>query len=103
LNLRPLVCCSNSTNKALGYSACFLSAVNHVAGSEKIKLPDNVIVEAHVSIGTPSEGPKPFALAVELLVTSDAKGAEEKKKLQEVVEKAHEVSAISEGVRGVMY
>lgn len=77
---------------ALGYSACFLSALNLVAGKEKIKLPGNVKVEAKVSIGPPAEGPKPFAIAVDLIVTSDAKGGEEKKKLEEAVEKAHEVS-----------
>lgn len=56
-------------------------------------MPANVKAEAHVSIGPPSEGPKPFAIAVDLIITSDAKGAEEKKKLQDAVEKAHEVRA----------
>lgn len=77
---------------ALGYASCFLSALNLVAGKEKITLPGNVACEAHVSIGPPSEGPKPFAIAVDLIITSDASSSEEKKKLQEAVEKAHEVS-----------
>jgi osmotically inducible protein OsmC len=77
---------------ALGYSSCFLSALNLVAGQEKITLPSNVACEAHVSIGPPSQGPKPFAIAVDLIITSDASSSEEKKKLQEAVEKAHEVS-----------
>lgn len=62
-----------------------------MAGKEKITLPGNVKCEAHVSIGPPSEGPKPFAIAVDLIISSDAKGGEEKKKLEEAVEKAHEV------------
>lgn len=68
----------STLSAALGYSVCFHSALNLVAGKEKIKLPGNVKVEAHVSIGPPSEGPKPFAIAVDLIVTSDAKGGEEK-------------------------
>jgi uncharacterized OsmC-like protein len=83
---------------ALGYASCFLSALHLVAGKEKIKLPGNVKCEAHVSIGPPSEGPKPFAIAVDLIVTSDAKEGDEKKKLEEAVQKAHEVSALLDAV-----
>ncbi|UZJ55177.1 hypothetical protein CBS101457_004497 [Exobasidium rhododendri] len=84
---------------ALGYAACFLSALNLVAGKEKIKLPGNVKCEAHVSIGPPSEGPKPFAIAVDLIITSDAKAGEEKKTLEGAVQKAHEVCPYSNATR----
>lgn len=76
---------------ALGYSACFLSALNLSASQEKIKLPGNVKCIAHVDIGPPASGNNPFGLAVHLKISSDAKGGEDKKNLEKAVEKAHQV------------
>lgn len=80
---------------ALGYSACFLSALNLSASQAKIKLPDNVKCAAHVDIGPPASGNNPFGLAVHLKVSSDAKGGEDKKNLEKAVEKAHQVYCTS--------
>ncbi|MCO5585247.1 hypothetical protein L7F22_039180 [Adiantum nelumboides] len=80
---------------ALGYASCFLSALNLSAGKNKIPLPKNVKVDAEVDIGPPASGPNPFGIAVRLIVSSDAKGGEEKKNLEKATEKAHEVSIYS--------
>jgi Ohr subfamily peroxiredoxin len=36
---------------AAGYSACFIGAMKHVAGMQKIKLPDDTSIDASVGIG----------------------------------------------------
>jgi len=41
---------------AAGYSACFLGAMRHVAGQEKIKMPDDASVAAEVGIGPRDDG-----------------------------------------------
>jgi lipoyl-dependent peroxiredoxin len=82
---------------SLGYSACFLSALNLTARSNGITLPPNVRIEAQVSIGKPESeeehGP-PFGIAVDLHVKSDAKNEAHRQTLEEAVHKAHEVSTV---------
>ncbi|PWN33447.1 OsmC-like protein [Meira miltonrushii] len=85
---------------ALGYASCFLSALNLSAGNHKIPLPANVKVDAEVDIGPPASGPNPFGIAVRLIVSSDAKGGEEKKNLEKATEKAHEICPYSNATRG---
>lgn len=53
---------------ALGYSSCFLSALQLVAREGKVKLPGDVKVKATVKIG-PSAGNPGFALAVDIGVS----------------------------------
>ena len=53
---------------AAGYSACFLSALKHVAGLKKVKLPETTTVTATVGIG-PREDGKGFGLDIALRVT----------------------------------
>ena len=51
---------------AAGYAACFLGAVKHVAGQQKVKVPDDASVTADVGIG-PIEGG--FGLDIDLRVS----------------------------------
>jgi len=80
---------------AMGYAACFLSALRFVAGKEKAKLPDATTVEAKVGIGPRDDG-KGFGLDVALAVTVpgyDLAAA------QDLVAKAHIVCPYSEATR----
>lgn len=53
---------------ALGYAGCYLGAMRHVAGLEKLgTVPDTATVTAHVGIGGRAEGG--FGLKVKLVVT----------------------------------
>ena len=51
---------SNGTNPeqlfAVGWSACFLSAIKLVAASMKVKLPPDVAVDSEVDLGTTNGG-----------------------------------------------
>ena len=85
-----------STDPALGYSACFLSAVNAVARAQKVNLPKDIEVHADVSIGTP-EGRQGFGLAVELLVKASYEAAQ-REELEGVIKAAHEMCPYSNAV-----
>ena len=52
---------------AAGYAACFLSALKHVAGLKKQKVPDNAKVTSTVGIGPRDEGGFGLDVAVTLL------------------------------------
>ncbi|MCO6048971.1 organic hydroperoxide resistance protein [Mesorhizobium sp. RP14(2022)] len=52
---------------ALGYSACFLGALKHVASKEKVKLGDDVTVTATIGIGPRDDG-QGFGLTAALKV-----------------------------------
>lgn len=80
---------------ALGYSSCFLSALNLVAKQEGIKLPSDVKCDAHVSIGPPSSGSSPFAIAVDLTISSSGSGEQDNQSLQKAVDQAHKVRLAS--------
>lgn len=81
---------------SLGYSACFLSALQLVARNAKESLPADTAVDALVHIGPPS-GAQGFALAVDLTVTSSH---DDKQKLQKLVDEAHKVCPYSKAVSG---
>ncbi|MDK8476691.1 MULTISPECIES: organic hydroperoxide resistance protein [unclassified Corynebacterium] len=87
----------NGTNPeqlfAAGYAACFHSALQAVARSEKTELGDSS-VGARVSIGKEGEG---FKLAVELEVIIPA---QEHDKAQELADAAHQVCPYSNATRG---
>lgn len=77
---------------AAGYSACFGSAIAHVAGQEKIK-PDSIHVEADVTIDQNAGG---FFLAVALKCKIDGI---ERAEAERLVHKAHEVCPYSKATR----
>ena len=52
---------------ACGYSACFLGALKFVAGSRKVKVPDDSTVTAAVGIGRRDDG-EGFGLDVSLTI-----------------------------------
>lgn len=70
---------------ALGYSACFLSAMKFVATQTKVKLPEDTKVAATIGVGPRADGGG-FGITVALTIT--APGVE-KKLLEELVQKAH--------------
>jgi len=79
---------------AAGYSACFIGAMQHVAGQEKIKLPEDTTVTGEVGIG-PTDGG--FAIDVELQVSIPGM---DKSEAESLVEKAHQVCPYSNATRG---
>lgn len=78
---------------AMGYSACFLGALQHAAKQEKIQFPDNAAINGHVSIGTVPGG---FGLSVELKITIPNM---DPKKAQALIEKAHRICPYSNATR----
>lgn len=80
---------------ALGYSACFLSALRSTARRENVHLPDGVTVEATVGIGPRSDGG--FGLAVALAADIPGWTRDEAEAL---VLSAHEACPYSEALRG---
>ena len=78
---------------AAGYAACFHSALQVVARSEKAELGDSS-VGARVSIGKEGEG---FKLAVELEVIIPAQDHD---KAQALADAAHQVCPYSNATRG---
>src|SRR5947209_12690308 len=51
---------------AAGYSACFLGALKHVAGSKKVDFPKDASIDASVDIGPIPGG---FGIAAKLVVS----------------------------------
>ncbi len=80
---------------ALGYSACFGSALQFVAGQKKKTLPPDFSVTADVSLCTKDGGG--FALQVELKV--DLPGIEHSQ-AEEIVSVAHTVCPYSNAIAG---
>lgn len=79
---------------AMGYSACFLSAMKFVAGQSKVKLPDETSVTGRVGIG---QIPAGFGLEVELKISVPQMDPTAAKAL---MEKAHGVCPYSNATRG---
>lgn len=79
---------------AAGYAACFDSALNLVARTQKIKLKDTKVT-ASVSIGQNDDGG--FSLAVDLSVSIPQI---ERETAQKLVEQAHQVCPYSNATRG---
>ena len=52
---------------ACGYSACFLGAIKHVAGQEKISISEDTTVTGKVGIG-PRDDQQGFGIEVELVI-----------------------------------
>lgn len=79
---------------ALGYSACFIGAIQVAAGKMKIKLPEDTSVDAEVDLGKTADGN--FQLAVRLNVNFP--GLEDNVK-RELAEAAHQICPYSRMTR----
>jgi Ohr subfamily peroxiredoxin len=81
---------------AVGYSACYLGAIRHVAGKEKVKIVDDASVTAHVGIGPRDDG-QGFGLAVTLDVSLPGLT---KAQAEDLTTKAHVVCPYSHSIKG---
>jgi osmotically inducible protein OsmC len=79
---------------ALGYSACFGSALQAVAGKEKIKLPPDFGVTVTVPLFMDDQGG--YFIAADLKVTIPGM---EKADAQKLVEAAHQICPYSKATR----
>lgn len=80
---------------AVGYAACFLSAMKLVAGQMKTPLPADTSIHASVGVGPNSTGG--FSLTAKLAVSTPGM---DQAAAQAVVDKAHEVCPYSNATRG---
>ena len=79
----------------IGYSACFIGALEFAARAQNVKLPADTSVDAEVDLGMTAEGK--FQLAVRLHV--NLPGLEEATK-RALVETAHQTCPYSRMTRG---
>ena len=79
---------------AAGYSACFLSALKHVAGLQKIAVPADATATASVGIGPVATG---FGLNARMVVSLPGM---DRAVAQKLVDTAHQVSPYSNATRG---
>ena len=79
---------------AAGYSACFMGALKHVAGVEKIAVPADASIAATVGIG---QIPAGFGIEVQMVVSLPGM---ERAAAQSLVDKAHQVCPYSNATRG---
>jgi Ohr subfamily peroxiredoxin len=90
----------NGTNPeqlfAAAYSGCFLSATKLVARLEKIKLPEDPTIEAHIGVLSTSEG---YKLTAELLISIPQV---ERDIAENIVVRAHQRCPFSIATRGNM-
>ena len=81
---------------AVGYSACFIGAMRAVAPKLSLKVPDDVAIDANVSLG-PTDGGAAYGIAVKLSISLPGLDDAQKKQL---VEAAHQVCPYSNATRG---
>lgn len=74
----------------VGYSACFMGAMRRAATPLDIKIPDDVSIDADVSLGRAADGG--FALGVKLTVNLPGLEASQKQKL---IDGAHQLCPYS--------
>ena len=79
---------------AAGYSACFIGALQFVAGQEKISLPDDTRITGDVGIGQ-----IPGGFGIEVTLNVSLPGLEQDQ-ADALVEKAHGVCPYSNATRG---
>lgn len=80
---------------ALGYAACFNSALRHYAAAQKVKLPADSSVQVQVGIGPRDDGG--FGLEVGIRVALPGMDREQ---AQSLIEGAHQVCPYSNATRG---
>lgn len=81
---------------AVGYSACFIGAMKAVGPKIKVKVPDDVAIDASVSLG-PTDGGAAYGIAVKLAISLPGLDDAQKKLL---VDTAHQVCPYSNATRG---
>ena len=79
---------------AAGWSSCFLSAIRHTAAKSKVKLPNDVAVDAEVDLGTTDGG---YFIQARLNVSLPGIGPETAQKL---VDGAHLECPYSKAMHG---
>lgn len=79
---------------AVGWSGCFLSAIKHVAGQRKIRLPADPAIDAEVDLCT---GPDGYSLQARLNVSLPGL---DRHVAQELLEGAHQTCPYSKATRG---
>ncbi len=82
---------------AAGYSACFIGAIKAVAGSQKIKVPNDISITAEVAIGPMTGKQGAFSVDAKLAVTIPGM---EREAAEQLVKAAHEVCPYSNATRG---
>ena len=82
---------------AAGYAACFIGAMKFVAGTQKIKLPDDVSIDSSVNFGPLANGGKGFGIGVDMKVHVPGM---DKAQAEKLVHDAHEVCPYSNATRG---
>ena len=82
---------------AAGYSACFIGAMKAVAAQQKLHLPNDVSIDAEVSIGAMTGKPGAFGIEVSMTVTVPGMDHDA---AQALVDAAHEVCPYSNATRG---
>jgi len=80
----------------IGYSACFIGAMQLAAGKLKVRLPDDASVDAEVTLGK-TNGGADFQLAVKLNIGLPGLDEETRRRL---VEAAHQTCPYSRMTRG---
>lgn len=80
----------------VGYSACFMGAMQIAARQVNIKFPADTAVDARVSLGK-TAGDASYALAVTLSITLPGLDADQKRRL---VDAAHQTCPYSHATRG---
>jgi len=80
----------------VGYSACFLGAMQLAAKQHGIKVPEDAAIDASVSLGKAEDG-SGYALAIKLEINLPALEATQK---QLLVETAHQTCPYSKALRG---
>lgn len=81
---------------AIGYSACFIGAMKAVSAKLNIKVPNDVAIDAHVSLGAINGGAG-YGIAVKLAISLPGLDSVQKKQL---VDAAHEACPYSNATRG---
>jgi len=79
---------------AAGYSACFLGAMKHVAGLQKVAVPADTSITASVGIGPIPQG---FGINAKLVVSLPGM---DRAAAQALVDAAHQVCPYSNATRG---
>jgi Ohr subfamily peroxiredoxin len=82
---------------ASGYSACFLGAMQFVAGTQKITLSPETSITADVGFGPLAGGKKGFGVSVAMSITVPGM---DRSAAQALVNAAHEVCPYSNATRG---
>jgi lipoyl-dependent peroxiredoxin len=81
---------------AAGYSACYLGALEYVAGQQKVKISDDAKVTTSVGIG-PREDGGGFGLEISMQVSLPGV---DRAKAEELIKAAHVVCPYSHAIRG---